>query len=194
MHNLAQLSAAERRALITEFIDDTFAGLDLGDFVPMMRSAMPDLPEQPTQEQIDAWVELAGLVQDRDFRASVRQTAAAQAAARAETTADPEPSREAHQAMAALLRERVGAATEAGIEPDSPRAEPVIDELAAAYARLFGRADGPEFRAWLLRQLETGADRRYERYWLLLAIINGWPAQPPVTPAAEWLIAALRAR
>jgi hypothetical protein len=96
--------------------------------------------------------------------------------------------------MAGILRERAGAAAEAGIEPGSAQAGPIVDDLVAAYARHFGRADGPEFRAWLLRQLESGGDRRYERYWQLLAIINGWPAQPAVMPAAEWLAEALRRR
>jgi hypothetical protein len=70
----------------------------------------------------------------------------------------------------------------------------VADELVAAYARHSGRADGPEFRSWLLELLEASSDRRYERYCQLLAIINGWPAQPSVMPAAEWLITALRSR
>ena len=30
------------------------------------------------------------------------------------------------------------------------------------------------------------------RLGLILAVINGWPSQPPVLPAAEWLAAALR--
>lgn len=191
MHKLAQLSAAERRRLVTDFIDDTFAGLDVDpDFLSMMRGAMPDLPDEPSPEQVDAWVELAELVQDPDFRARIRQSAAAHSRARTETTASP--SREDHQAMAALLRERVAAATADGITPDSPAAQPVADELVAAYSRLFARPDTPEFRTWLLRVMESGTDRRYERYWELLAIINGWPQAPSVTPAAEWLIAALR--
>lgn len=191
MHKLAQLSAAQRRQLITEFIDETFAGLDLApDFVSMIRGAMPDLPDEPTQDQVAAWVELAELVQDPGFRADLRRSAAAQARARAETPA--EPSREAHQAMASLLRERVAAATAAGIEPGSPAARPVTDELVAAYAAHSGRDNDPGFRSWLLDQLEAGSDPRYERYWQLLGIINGWPAQPSITPAAEWLITALR--
>jgi hypothetical protein len=32
-----------------------------------------------------------------------------------------------------------------------------------------------------------------ERYWQLLAIINGQPVPPSVVPGFEWLIAALRA-
>lgn len=190
MHKLAQLSAAERRRLITEFIDETFTGLGIDpDFESMMRGAMPDLPAEPAQEQVSAWVELAELVQDPDFRASLRRSAAAQA--RASEEAPAERSNEEHQAMARLLRERVAAAE--GISPDSAEARPVVDELVAAYAQHAGRADSPDFRQWLLDQLESGSDRRYERYWQLLAIINGWPAQPDITPAAEWLIAALRA-
>jgi hypothetical protein len=75
------------------------------------------------------------------------------------------------------------AATAAGIEPDSVEAQPVADELVAAYARHTGRANGPEFRSWLLDLLESSSDRRYERYWQLLAIINDWPATHP----ASWL-------
>ena len=48
------------------------------------------------------------------------------------------------------------------------------------------------FRATLLANLETGTDRRAERYWQLLGIINGWPPIPSVVPAFEWVIAALR--
>jgi len=154
----------------------------------MMRGAMPDLPDEPAQEQVDAWVELAGLVQDAGFRASIRQAAAAQARTMAEAG---QPSPEESQKMATLLRERVAAATVAGIEPDSTEAQPVADDLVAAYARFTGRADGPQFRSWLLELLESSSDRRYERYWQLLAIINGWPATPGVMPAAEWLIKAL---
>jgi len=191
MHKLANLSAAERRRMITDFIDDTFAGIDVSpDFLTMMRGALPDLPDEPSREQIDAWVELAELVQDPGFRGRLRQTAATFAEARAD--AATEPSREASQAMAGLLREKAGAAIAAGVEPGSAAARPVADELVAAYARLFGRPDGPEFRVWLLGQLEAGSDRRYERYWHLLAVINGWPRQPSVLPAAEWLAAALR--
>jgi DNA-binding transcriptional MerR regulator len=189
MHRLAQLSAAERRCLIIDFIDDTFTGLDLARaFLPMMRSAMPDLPDEPTTDQVSAWVDLAELVQDPDFRASLRQAAAARA--RAETPVEPSP--EVSQAMAPLPRERVAAATAAGTSPDSAAARPVADELVAVYARRAGRDNGPEFRSWLLELLESSGDPRHERYWQLLAIINGRPPASSVMPAAEWLITALR--
>jgi DNA-binding transcriptional MerR regulator len=193
MHQLANLSAAERRRMVTDFIDDTFAGIDVSPgFLTMMRGAMPDLPDEPTREQIDAWVELAGLVQDPDFRSRLRQTATTFARSRADGGA--EPSAEASQALAVDLREKAGAAAEAGLDPGSAQAGPIVNDLVAAYARHVGRVDGPEFRAWLLEQLDAGSDQRYERYWQLLGVINGWPAQPPVTPAAGWLAEALRSQ
>jgi hypothetical protein len=187
---IGELARLTGRRLISEFIDDTFTGLDVDqDFLAMMRGAMPDLPDEPAPEQVDAWVELGELVQDPGFRASLRQAATVQARATAESD---RRSTEDHQAMAALLRDRVAAAAAAGIKPESAQARPVTDELAAAYARHAGRADGPSFRTWLLELLTAGTDRRYERYWQLLATINGWPAQADLTPAAEWLITALR--
>ncbi|MYV96946.1 MerR family transcriptional regulator [Streptomyces sp. SID3343] len=57
MHKLAKLSVEERRRIITDFIDSTFADLDVDPgFVSKMRSTMPDLPIDPTPEQVDAWV------------------------------------------------------------------------------------------------------------------------------------------
>jgi hypothetical protein len=48
-------------------------------------------------------------------------------------------------------------------------------------------------RSRVLAQLETFTDARVERYWQLLAILNGQPPFPPAVPTFEWLIAALRA-
>ena len=76
MNKLAQLSDAERRRMIEDFLDDVFRGLDIDPkFEHAMRSAMPDLPEEPTTAQIEAWVELAELVAQPDFRRRIRQMA-----------------------------------------------------------------------------------------------------------------------
>ncbi|MEU8581584.1 MerR family transcriptional regulator [Streptomyces abikoensis] len=190
MHKLAQLSGLERRRLIDDFIDNAFEGVDVGpDFLAMLRDAMPVLPDDPTPEQVDAWIELAGLVQDDGFRAALRRAAADQVRARNEAGAlDPH----AGWQLAELVRVRTAAAREAGAEPESPVARPVVDELTRAYAELAGRADGPAFRAWLLERLEIGDESGYERYWQLVSAINGWP-EPAMGPAVKWLIAALRA-
>lgn len=191
MHKLAKLSDQERRRLINDFIDEAFEGLDVGpEFVAKMRGAMPELPDDPTPEQADAWVELAELVQDPDFRAGIRRAAAYQARERAEgvrtgTGADKE--------LVELVLLRTGAARASGIAPTAPQARPVVDELAGSFAELFGREDGPVFRAWLLERMEQGNDPRYERYWQLIGVINGWPVAPSLGPAFDWLMDALRA-
>ncbi|MFF7632528.1 MerR family transcriptional regulator [Kitasatospora sp. NPDC008050] len=191
MHKLAKLTDQERRRLINDFIDEAFEGLDVGpEFVAKMRAAMPELPDDPTPEQTDAWVELAELVQDPAFRAGVRKAAAYQAGDRALGAKEDVA---ANQALVDLVVSRAGAALAAGISPSAAVAGPVLDELAGAFAAFFERPDGPEFRAWLLERMENGNDPRYERYWQLIGQINGWPAQPALGPAFGWLTDALRA-
>lgn len=190
MSRTAPPSRTELHALINEFVDETFADLDLGaNFAAMMRSAVPELPADPSQEQLDAWAELAELVPDRGFRDAVRRSAEAQAQAVADVG---QTNVRDHEAMIVQLRDRVAAAEEAGTAPDSAAAHPVVDELSAAYACHTGQQDSPEFRKWLLDLLDASHDRRYERYWRLLAIINGWPRTDDVTAAAEWFVEALR--
>jgi hypothetical protein len=154
----------------------------------MMRSAMPDLPDDPAPEQVEAWVELAELTQEPGFRASVRRMAEHQAAERAQgdTTG-------LHHDLTEAVRDRVGAALAAGILPASAEAAPVVDALTARYAEAFARADDAGLRRWLLTRLETADDPRAERYWQLLATINGWPVRPSLTPVFSWFVAALRA-
>ncbi|MEU1310014.1 MerR family transcriptional regulator [Streptomyces cinnamoneus] len=190
MHKLAHLTDGERRRLIEDFIDHAFDGLNVDPgFLATMRNAMPVLPEEPSPEQIDAWVELAELVQDEGFRAGIRRAADDQMRAWAEAG---RPGVEETRRQADLIRERTGAARKAGIAPESPQARPFVDEIVVASADMVGRQDSPEFRAWILERLESGYDPRYQRYWGLLAVINGW-RQPDMGPAVEWLIAALRA-
>ena len=87
MNKLATLSAQERKQIIDDFVDEVFAGLepDTG-LAAHLRRATPDLPDDPSPEQVDAWVELAELVQDPGFRRRIRAMAEQGARARA---ADP---------------------------------------------------------------------------------------------------------
>ncbi|SCG70478.1 MerR family transcriptional regulator [Micromonospora inositola] len=190
MHKLAKLSEDERRRLIGDFLDAVFGGLD-GDagFVGIMRSMTPELPDNPEAEQVEAWVELAELSQDPNFRASMRRMAeqhAADRARRADTVVRPD--------AAAVVRDRVGPALAAGIDPASPEADPVVGAITARYAHISGRPDDVDLRRRLLMLLETANDPRRERYLQLLSIINGWTAPDSLAPALDWFIPALRAR
>ena len=192
MHELARLSEEERRHIITDFFDDVFGGLSIDpDFENRMRSVMPDLPEEPTGEQVDAWIELANLVGDNGFRQRIRRMAEEHSAAR-ERGEEPGAEAEASRAGVALVTEKGGVALAGGIDPVSDDGQALLGELMTEWAAAAGCADTPEFRARVLANLESGTDRRAERYWQLLGIINGWPPIPTVVPAFEWVIAALR--
>jgi hypothetical protein len=197
---LAHISDDERKRIVEDFLDEVLGGLEIDPGLEArLRSALPELPDEPAPEQVEAWIELAELVRDPDFRTRIRAMAEAGAAERSEGDA---PGGDAMRAAAALVAERGGAALEAGIAPGSEEAEAIVKEIVAAFggepiAGGAGRADrssDPAFRAELADRFEQGADPRAERYWQLLAVINGWPPVPTTMPAWQWTIAALRAR
>jgi len=68
-----------------------------------------------------------------------------------------------------------------------------MDSLAARCAAAFGRPDDADLRRWLLVRLEVSNDPRAERYWQLLAAINGWPARPSLAPVYDWFTRAVAA-
>lgn len=182
MHELATLSRDERRRIVDEFVDATFDGLGDGNAVEArMRAARPDLPDDPTPEQVDAWIELAQLVRDDDFRRRTREMAEAGAA-----SAAPD---EATRTAAAVVAERGSLALATGVAPDAPEAAAHVAAIEAAFAQVGDGAGG----SVLADRLAVGTDRRAERYWQLLAIVNGWPPAPATVRAFEWAIAALRA-
>jgi hypothetical protein len=156
---------------------------------------MPDLPDDPTDEQVDAWIELAELVRDGGFRDRLRAMGR-----RSFGTADePErplatPTDAGAMQTAALVAERGAAALDSGIDPASPEGDAIHDELVAAFAASVGREPDQEYRRDLLDQIRLGHEPRAERYWQLLAIINGWPPIPSTMGNWSWFIDALAAR
>ena len=190
MHKLAKLSDDERRRLIDDFLGAAFGGLDAHPgFAGVMRSMTPELPDNPEAHQVEAWVELAELSQDPDFRASMRRIADSLAAERAHGDAvgvrrDP----------AAAVRDQVGPALVAGVDPASLHADPVVAAVTAQYAHDSGDPDDINLRRRLLTRLETVNDPRRERYLQLLSVVNGWQAPESLTPTLTWFIQALRAR
>lgn len=179
VHKMAQLSAAERQDLINEFVDKTFEGVDEqapgAGIANGMRMMPAELPDDPTPQQVDAWIELAELVADEDFQLRCRQMAVAGANADSDQIAyDPEWTVHAQQAC----DDKIDPGSEAGQQVLNSMIDPNISNMD-----LWQLAD----------QLAVFTDRRVERYWTLLGMINGWPAVPARVPAMEWLIDALRA-
>lgn len=189
MHKLAQLTEDERRRLIDDFLGAVFGGLDSApEFVGITRSLTAELPENPTAEQLEAWVELADLSRDPDFRAAVRHMAEQHAAGRSEGGRGP------RRDPLAAVRDQVGPALAAGIDPASPAADQVVESVTVHYAHALGRPDDVQLRHELLSRLETADDPRWALFLQLLAVVNGWPAPESPSAGFDWSIRALRAR
>ena len=187
MHQLATLSEAERRRLIDDFLDSVFEGPHGGaHYAAARRSMTPELPKDPTDEQINAWVELAELSLDPDFRATVRRLHATALPDDAPTPPRPD--------LIAIVRDLAGPAVARGIDPESPQADPVVADLTAHCTRAHGRPDDAEPHRWLLHRLHTATDPRRDRYVGLLALINDWSAPERLTPVIDWSVTALRIR
>ncbi|MFI6726658.1 MerR family transcriptional regulator [Streptomyces atratus] len=189
MHKLAKLSEVERRRLIGDFLNTAFGGLDTtAGFTGIMRSMTPEPPGSPDAEQVEAWVELAELSQDTDFRAVVHSMAEHHAAerARGDTTG-------LRRDAAATVRAHVAPALTAGITPTSPQADPIVESVMTEYAHDIGHPDDLALRHRLLTLLETANDPRRQRYLELLAVINAWPPPDDPAPAFTWFTQALRA-
>jgi DNA-binding transcriptional MerR regulator len=177
VHDLARLSARERQQIIDDFVAEVFAGIDPdapgAGLAGVMRTLPADLPDEPTDGEVSAWVELAELVADPGFRRRAREMVVAGTAG----DAAPEPMPDVTPARDALA---------AGIRPDSPAAREVVD-------RIVDPALSAGERAALADRMSTFTDRRVERYWALVGVLNQRPPFPPMVPAVEWLIEALRA-
>ncbi|MGW1348883.1 MerR family transcriptional regulator [Streptomyces sp. NPDC002409] len=188
MHRLTRLSGEERRRLIDDFVEGTFGAADADPAAAaMVRAAAPDLPRDPSGEQVAAWVELVELMGDEDFRARLRRTATYRATGRA-----PDIEREAGEELMELTRQKAAEAVKSGIDPLGDRAAPVVDDLVHRFAEVFARTPDTEFRDWMAQKFEEAHDPRVERYWRLVWIVNGWQVVPDLVPVDPWLVRALR--
>ncbi|MEU0784360.1 MerR family transcriptional regulator [Streptomyces sp. NPDC006173] len=180
MNRLARLSAAERGRIVDDFMEETFGGLDTADpdIRTRLRFSVGDLPDDPAPEQVDAWVELAELIQDPAFRARMRETVEFNAADRG-----PDVAPGTSLWFMSRLVQLAGEALERGVDPASPEADEVL-------AGLLGDADN----AVLLARVESAAHAEMARFRELCARVRG--LEPLSAHRAEfaWVVAALRAR
>ncbi|MET8156327.1 hypothetical protein ABZT47_08125 [Sphaerisporangium sp. NPDC005289] len=180
MHDLAKLSAPERQRIVDGFVDQAFAGIAPdapGAGIGQAMRRLPDeLPDAPAEELGEAWSELVGLLSDEAFQRRVRQM----------VLAGVESGGQAEPYDAQTVIEHAGAAVAAGVAPESPEGRQVLDRIVAPETPAAERAA-------LADRLETFTDRRVERYWELMSVLNGRPPYPSGVPSFEWVIAALRA-
>jgi DNA-binding transcriptional MerR regulator len=188
LETLARLSAGERTALLDDFLDDVrgdaVAPSAWDDWWAGFRAAsLPELPPEPTSDQLDAWLELAVLLADADFRDRIRQMVAeAHDAPRPQSPID-----------LATLFDAALEAEAAGVAPEDPAADELVARFVSAHEPTLGA--GPDAGRRTLAHIERYDDPRARRYWQLVARIQGWPDRSwPQAQAFDWLLRALRVR
>ncbi|NUT91371.1 MAG: MerR family transcriptional regulator [Saccharothrix sp.] len=162
VHDLALLSADARRLLVEDFLTAVFAGRPGTE--GLARTLTPELPDDPRPAQVAAWVELAELTRDPDFRALLARLAAHRDTLHPDGPIRPHP--------VATLHDRA----RLDLDPASPEAAAVVAEI--------GDVD--------VDYLEAANDPRRERYLTLLALVNGWDAPESVATELDWFLRARR--
>ncbi|MFD9740835.1 MerR family transcriptional regulator [Umezawaea sp. NPDC059074] len=208
MHKLVSMSDDDRDRLITEFWDFVTTGLDVHPgFVQRLYDARPHLPEEPSAEQLEAWIELAEMVRDNEFRTSMREFYHRRFTTdQGRLMAGPEMVERAERHRRLVLEAM--AAQQADVPAESQRARDIAERVVAAQAEMLtamtGRHDPDRARRGVVEFDRDRAAARWRagstgltlltRYHSLVATINGTPAPDPDKAAAvrEWMAAALR--
>jgi DNA-binding transcriptional MerR regulator len=176
---MTTLSRAERRSVIERFYDQVSEDtrIDPEWMRQKIEASVPELPDDPTPEQCDAWIELASILGDPGFVANMRSSV--------KGVWDTDAfDADAYQRATELLTLKARQAILEGFEPTSEAGHALARELLETSARLMGREPNLDFRKWLHNQY-TQHDPRASRYWELVTIMKG--QSPQGSPNQEWL-------
>ena len=184
LQRLVTMSDAQRQRLVDDFLTEVSQGMP-ADVADRLREAHPGLPADPSPEQLDAWIDLAELLQDDDYRAVtreyLRQTYASEIGRR---MAQPDIQDFIHSAGDELMP-KLTAAYSAGLSPEDSHATALAERFVQQAAAAGGVAADDDLRRRLAARyrevdevltqtLEHAGYRASEgRYLELVAVING---------------------
>lgn len=141
----------------------------------LTESSKPQLPDNPTPEQLDAWIELTELLADESF--VERQSNHVREAA--EHQLDMLKLRSANFEVA-----RAAAAARAqGAAPESDLARSIVEVFVAAIADAAAKPIDERLRRGIYERY-LSYDPRHVRYWELVSIMTGQPSGPGTV--ADW--------
>lgn len=186
LQKLVSMSDDERQHLIDDFLTEVSSGMP-ADVADRLRAAHPELPVDPSPEQLDAWIDLAELLQDEDYRrttrAYLRETYASEIGRK---MAEPDIQAFIFRAGEEVMPQLV-AAHGAGLAASDPIARALAEKFVHQAAAAGGVTVDDDLRARLASRyrevdellthaLEDDGYRASEgRYLDLVAIINDVP-------------------
>ncbi|WP_394835692.1 MerR family transcriptional regulator [Pendulispora rubella] len=174
---VTRLSTEQRKAVIEGFFETAFQGADVDEAFKrqVLESTVPDLPEDPTPEQHDAWIELSELLAEPTFVANLQKQA---------KNALNKSEMAAMQRACEAIADGVRDAVVRGIAPDSADARAVVERYAATLAEARGVPLDDALRHDVYDRFHS--DPRVERYWALIVIMNDTPEMRRQFAEGKW--------
>lgn len=150
-------------------------------------AAVFNLPEELTEAQLEAWLELAELAADEGFQQALKRqwepfTGVDEARMRSWT--------ETSQALMTRIKRAMGE----GEPAEGEMGQAMVTDWLTLLAHTLDRSPDLLFVRWVVEHLETTSDPRFERYWQLVALLKGWTYTNEIASAHEWLLTGLRAK
>lgn len=179
---VTRLSNEERKQVIEGFYERVSDGIPIDDGwkQKMIEASAPKLPDDPSPEQLDAWIELAEMLADPAFVENMRANAK-EVWGRFDMKAFQKASDDAANAARAALAK--------GVAPESDDAKAIVHAYAEAMGRARGTTidvDDPKVRRGFRDRFER-QDPRGGRYWELVAVLRGAPMIETRAKDWEWI-------
>jgi DNA-binding transcriptional MerR regulator len=175
---VTRLTNEERKAVIENFYARISEGIPVDDAwkQKMIGASTPTLPDNPTQAQLDAWIELAELVQDPTFVAYLRTTTKETWERKVDVAALQKANEAASKAA--------GEARARGESPESASGKAIVEAYLEGISQATGKPISEVFKKGVRERFERH-DPRASRYWELVAIMSGRPSAP-VPSVEDW--------
>ena len=181
---VTKLSQSEFRAAIESFFEDGAADARMSPEwkKQMIDASTPDLPDDPSPEQVDAWTEIMAFVSDREYVAELRNSMSAMW----NGEFDPAAYAEASNATFARVREAI----DQGAKPESEAGKAIAREWLERSAKAMNKAPDNAFLDWHNDQYRK-YHARSARYYELLRILRGERQPDKISEEWSWINAAM---
>jgi hypothetical protein len=171
---MTNFSKAKLRETLEGLFDKAASGAHIDDAwkAQVIDASTPELPDEPTPEQIDAWNELVNMITGETHIAELR----AEMASMWSDEFDASAYAEASNGILAKAREAI----EKGEQPLSPAGAAIAREWLGTIAKAMKREPDGTFMEWARKH-----HARSSRYQELLAILRGDDGKG--SPGREWI-------
>jgi len=174
---VTQFNNDERKNVIEHYYQRIADGIPLDSpwRKKLAEASKPQLPDNPTPEQLDAWIELSELLTDESFVERQRNNTREAAENKLDMLKLRNANIEAARAAASARAQ--------GASPGSETGRAVVESFVAGIADAAGKPSDAQLRRGMYERY-LAYDPRHARYWELIAIMTGHASAPG--NVADW--------